>query len=301
MGTEGTAYGVVEYADDDYKVSGVGGLFSTVMFTSTNVGQSVTANDGAQVKDLTFSNCNVALTYIDTNGEAKPGEAPNDLTGAGLLAGATANYDDGTCGIYRNVQMKNCTVSGAKSVGGLLGSSGRARRTTSEDRTYMVEFGDGWGPAYLYDCSYTGLNVTGEKNVGGYVGTVASACGVWTTAGTGVSERTVGKNSTIIATGTVPYVGGVLGYVERSDISVNTNIGTTTAAQSSCTAVISGVNVLATGSNSDDHMGAGGVVGRARGGGISMSNVRIDGGNGTENAVIAIRPERTIASTMRAA
>lgn len=286
VGTEGTAYGVVEYADDDYKVSGVGGLFSTVMFTSTNVGQSVTANDGAQVKDLTFSNCNVALTYIDTNGEAKPGEAPNDLTGAGLLAGATANYDDGTCGIYRNVQMKNCTVSGAKSVGGLLGSSGRARRTTSEDRTYMVEFGDGWGPAYLYDCSYAGLNVTGEKNVGGYVGTVASACGVWTTAGTGVSERTVGKNSTITATGTVPYVGGVLGYVERSDISVNTNIGTTTAAQSSCTAVISGVNVLATGSNSDDHMGAGGVVGRARGGVISMSNVRIDGGNGTENAVI---------------
>lgn len=286
VGTEGTAYGVVEYDDDDYKVSGVGGLFSTVMFTSTNVGQSVTANDGAQVKDLTFSNCNVALTYIDTNGEAKPGEAPNDLTGAGLLAGATANYDDGTCGIYRNVQMKNCTVSGAKSVGGLLGSSGRARRTTSEDRTYMVEFGDGWGPAYLYDCSYTGLNVTGEKNVGGYVGTVASACGVWTTAGTGVSERTVGKNSTITATGTVPYVGGVLGYVERSDISVNTNIGTTTAAQSSCTAVISGVNVLATGSNSDDHMGAGGVVGRARGGVISMSNVRIDGGNGTENAVI---------------
>lgn len=286
VGTEGTAYGVVEYADDDYKVSGVGGLFSTVMFTSTNVGQSVTANDGAQVKDLTFSNCNVALTYIDTNGEAKPGEAPNDLTGAGLLAGATANYDDGTCGIYRNVRMKNCTVSGAKSVGGLLGSSGRARRTTSEDRTYMVEFGDGWGPAYLYDCSYTGLNVTGEKNVGGYVGTVASACGVWTTAGTGVSERTVGKNSTITATGTVPYVGSVLGYVERSDISVNTNIGTTTAAQSSCTAVISGVNVLATGSNSDDHMGAGGVVGRARGGVISMSNVRIDGGNGTENAVI---------------
>ena len=286
VGTEGTAYGVVEYADDDYKVSGVGGLFSTVMFTSTNVGQSVTANDGAQVKDLTFSNCNVALTYIDTNGEAKPGEAPNDLTGAGLLAGATANYDGGTRGVYRNVQMKNCTVSGAKSVGGLLGSSGRASRRTDNDMTYMVNFGSGTqAPAYLYDCSYAGLNVTGEKYVGGYVGTVASACGVWTTAGTGVSERTVGKNSTITATGTVPYVGGVLGYVERSDISVNTKIGTTEVVPSS-TAVISGVNVLATGSNSDDHMGAGGVVGRARGGVISMSNVRIDGRVGTENAVI---------------
>lgn len=286
VGTKGAAYGVVEYADDDYKVSGVGGLFSTVMFTSSYVAPSVTANDGAQVKDLTFSNCNVALTYIDTNGEAKPGGAPNDLTGAGLLAGATANYDDGTCGIYCNVQMKNCTVSGAKSVGGLLGSSGRARRTTREDRAYMVEFSDGWGPAYLYDCSYTGLNVTGEKNVGGYVGTVASACGVWTTAGTGVSEKTVAANSTITATGTTPYVGGVLGYAKSSDISVNTNVGTTEAVSSSSTAVISGVNVLATGENTDTCMGAGGVLGSAYSGVISMSNVRIDGGDGSKNALI---------------
>lgn len=286
VGTKGAAYGVVEYADDDYKVSGVGGLFSTVMFTSSYVAPSVTANDGAQVKDLTFSNCNVALTYIDTNGEAKPGGAPNDLTGAGLLAGATANYDDGTCGIYCNVQMKNCTVSGAKSVGGLLGSSGRARRTTREDRTYMVEFSDGWGPAYLYDCSYTGLNVTGEKNVGGYVGTVASACGVWTTAGTGVSEKTVAANSTITATGTTPYVGGVLGYAKSSDISVNTNVGTTEAVSSSSTAVISGVNVLATGENTDTCMGAGGVLGSAYSGVITMSNVRIDGGDGSKNALI---------------
>lgn len=287
VGTKDVAYGVVEYADDDYKVSGVGGLFSTVMFTSSYVAPSVTANGDAQVKDLTFSNCNVSLTYKDANGSIASGPASNDLIGTGLLAGATANYDGGTRGVYRNVQMKNCTVSGAKSVGGLLGSSGRASRRTDNDMTYMVNFGSGTqAPAYLYDCSYAGLNVTGEKYVGGYVGTVASACGVWTTADTGVSERTVGKNSTITATGTVPYVGGVLGYVERSDISVNTNIGTTTAAQSSCTAVISGINVLATGSNSDGHMGAGGVVGRARGGVISMSNVRIDGRVGTENAVI---------------
>lgn len=75
VGTKDATYGVVEYADDDYKVSGVGGLFSTVMFTSTNVGQSVTANDGAQVKDLTFSNCNVSLTYKDANGSIASGPA----------------------------------------------------------------------------------------------------------------------------------------------------------------------------------------------------------------------------------
>ena len=285
VGTKNAAYGVVEYADDDYKVSGVGGLFSTVMFPFPNVRQSVTANDGAQVKDLTFSNCNVALTYIDTNGEAKPGEASNDLIGVGLLAGTTANYDGDTCGVYRNVQMNNCTVSGAKSVGGLLGSSGRARRSESKDRTYMVEFNGTRAPVYLYDCSYTGLNITGEKYVGGYVGTVASPSGVWTTAAEGVSEKTVGKSSTITATGTTPYVGGVIGFAKSSHISVNTDIGTTIAVGSS-TAVVSGVNVLATGSNADQYMGAGGVVGRADGGVISMSNARIDAGDDNESVTI---------------
>lgn len=285
VGTKDAAYGAVEYADDDYKVSGVGGLFNTVMFTSTNVGQSVTANGGAQVKDLTFSSCNVALTYIAANGGATTGEASNDLIGTGLLAGATANYDGNTYGVYRNVQMNNCTVSGAKSAGGLLGSSGRASRSLSKDRTYMVAFNDARATAYLYDCSYTDLNVTGEKYVGGYVGTVASACGVWTSTAKGVSEKAVGKSSTITATGATPYVGGVLGFAKSSNLSVNTNIGTTTAVRSS-TAVISGVNVLATGSNTDKYMGAGGVVGRADGGVISMSNVRIDAGGDTKNAII---------------
>lgn len=287
VGTKGAAYGVVEYADDDYKASGVGGLFSTVMFTSSYVAPSVTANGDAQVKDLTFSNCNVKLTYIDASGSATTGEASNDFIGIGLLAGATANYDGGARGVYRNVQMKNCTVSGAKSVGGLLGSSGCASRRTDNDMTYMVNFGSGMqAPAYLYDCSYTGLNVTGEKYVGGYVGTVASACGVWTTATKGVSEKTVAANSTITATGTTPYVGGVLGYAKSSDISVNTNVGTTEAVLSSSTAVISGVNVLATGVNGDPCMGAGGVLGSAYSGVISMSNVRIDGGDGSKNALI---------------
>ena len=287
VGTKGAAYGVVEYADDDYKVSGVGGLFSTVMFTSSYVAPSVTANGDAQVKDLTFSNCNVKLTYIDASGSATTGEASNDFIGIGLLAGATANYDGGARGVYRNVQMKNCTVSGAKSVGGLLGSSGCASRRTDNDMTYMVNFGSGMqAPAYLYDCSYTGLNVTGEKYVGGYVGTVASACGVWTTATKGVSEKTVAANSTITATGTTPYVGGVLGYAKSSDISVNTNVGTTEAVLSSSTAVISGVNMLATGVNGDPCMGAGGVLGSAYSGVISMSNVRIDGGDGSKNALI---------------
>lgn len=305
VGTTDTAYGVVEYADDDYKVSGVGGLFSTVMFTSAYVGPSVAANGDAQVRDLTFSNCNVALAYIDANGKTTSGQASNDLIGTGLLAGATANYDGGTCGVYRNVRMNNCTVSGAKSVGGLLGSSGCASRRMDNDVTYMVNFDSNFNndfntsyrnfgttaPVYLYGCSYTGLSVTGEKYVGGYVGAIASSCGVWTTEAEEVGEKAVGENSTITATGTIPYVGGVLGFANLSDISINTNTnkGTTTAVQSSTT-VISGVNVLATRPNYNNQnmgsMGVGGVVGCARGGVISMRNVRIDAEGGTGNVTI---------------
>ena len=301
VGTKDAAYGAVEYTDDDYKVSGVGGLFSTVMFTSTNVGQSVTANDGAQVKDLAFSNCNVSLTYKDANGNIASGPASNDLIGIGLLAGATANYDGNTCGVYRNVQMKNCTVLGAKSVGGLLGSSGCAKRKTDGDVTYMVNFDSNFNndfnkgpnsgtiaPVYLYDCSYTGISVTGEKYVGGYVGAIASPCRVWTTEAEGVKERAVGEKSTITATGTTPYVGGVLGFANLSNISINTKIGNSAAVQSSTT-VISGVNVLATRPNNSQDMGcmgAGGVVGCARGGVISMSNVRVDAGGDTKNVTI---------------
>lgn len=301
VGTKDAAYGVVEYAGDDYRVSGVGGLFSTVMFTSTNVGPSVDANGGAQVKDLTFSNCNVALTYVDANGNIASGPASNDLIGTGLLAGATANYDGNTCGVYRNVQMKNCTVLGAKSVGGLLGSSGCAKQKTDGGVTYMVDFDSNFNndfnkgynnypraPVCLYDCSYTGLSVTGEKYVGGYVGAIASPCDVWTTEAEGVKERAVGEKSTITATGTTPYVGGVLGFANLSNISIKTKIGNATAVQSSTT-VISGVNVLATRPNNSRDMGcmgAGGVVGCARGGVISMSNVRIDAGGDTKNVTI---------------
>lgn len=281
-----------EYVDDDYNIAGVGGLFSTIKFYSNAFNKgSIEANDNVNVNNLNFSDCNISLAYVTSDGAEQSTSTSNTNSGSvgvGCLAGSTANqgvYDKVTYGVFKNVGISNSTVVGGCTAGGLIGSAGLMSRSTDGANGSIVNYSVTSSPVQLYDCSYTGLNVTGEKNVGGYVGTVASACGVWTTAGTGVSERTVGKNSTITATGTVPYVGGVLGYVERSDISINTEIGTTEVVPSS-TAVISGVNVLATGSNSDDHMGAGGVVGRARGGVISMSNVRIDGRVGTENAVI---------------
>lgn len=288
-----------EYVDDDYCVAGVGGLFSTIKFYSNALNRgSIGANDNVNVNNLNFSDCNISLAYVTSNGAEQSTSTSNTNSGSvgvGCLAGSTANqgvYDKVTYGVFKNVGISNSTVVGGCTAGGLIGSAGLMSRSTDGANGSIVNYGGTSSPVQLHDCSYTGLNVTGEKNVGGYVGTVASACGVWTTAGTGVSERTVGKNSTIAATGLASEcrVGGVFGYTS-SNVSVNTNIGTTVAAASS-TAVISKVDVLITGETAGQseeqlrNMGAGGVVGNAYSGVISMSNVRIEAGGGTENATI---------------
>lgn len=280
-----------EYVDDDYCVAGVGGLFSTIKFYSNAFNKgSIEANDNANVNNLNFSDCNISLTYVSSTGVEQSKSTSNENSGSvgvGCLAGSTANQGGSgevAYGVFKNVGISNSTVVGGCTAGGLIGSAGLMSRSTDGANGSIVNYGGTSSPVQLYDCSYTGLNVTGEKKVGGYVGAIASPCGVWTTAATGVYEKTIGKNSTITATGTTPYVGGVFGYTS-SNVSVNTKIGITEAVASS-TAVISGVNVLATGSNTDKYMGAGGVVGSAYRGVISISNVRIDAGGDAKSAII---------------
>ncbi len=280
-----------EYVDDDYCVAGVGGLFSTTKFYSNAFNKgSIEANDNANVNNLNFSDCNISLTYVSSTGVEQSKSTSNENSGSvgvGCLAGSTANQGGSgevAYGVFKNVGISNSTVVGGCTAGGLIGSAGLMSRSTDGANGSIVNYGGTSSPVQLCDCSYTGLNVTGEKKVGGYVGAIASPCGVWTTAATGVYEKTIGKNSTITATGTTPYVGGVFGYTS-SNVSVNTKIGITEAVASS-TAVISGVNVLATGSNTDKYMGAGGVVGSAYRGVISISNVRIDAGGDAKSAII---------------
>lgn len=289
-----------EYVDDDYNIAGVGGLFSTIKFYSNQFNKgSIEESGNANVCNLNFESCNISLTYVTSNGVEQSTSTSNTNSGSvgvGCLAGSTANQGvDGEVayGVFKNVDISSSTVAGGCTAGGLIGSAGVMSRSADGANGSIVTYGGGVSsPVQLIDCLYTGLNVTGKKNVGGYVGTVASACGVWTTAAEGVGEKTVGANSTITATGLASEcrAGGVFGYTS-SNVSVNTNIGTTVAAASS-TAVISKVDVLITGETAGQteeqlkNMGAGGVVGNAYSGVISMSNVRIEAGGGTENATI---------------
>lgn len=261
-----------EYADDDCKVAGVGALFGTVSFTSANVSDNTT---GGMVKDLNFVGCDVELTIKDTNGAGQAG----DEVGVGLLAGVTANNDGNVSGIYRNVTMKGCKVAGAKNVGGLLGSSGYCSRSTASNSTAtnstpeMVAKGGTKSPVKLYDCSYTGMDVTGGCNVGGFVGKVGmnSGCGIWET-----NENAVASESSIKATGpgsTGVCVGGVFGWTQCS-ISVNTKPGTN-EIKTTGLAKITNVTVESPVKKLGKLPGAGGFIGRADYGKNSIYNLSI--------------------------
>lgn len=267
-------YGVTEYADDDYKVAGVGALFSTVSFTSKNVSDS---NGGGMVKDLNFADCDVELTIKNATGAIVDGQA-GDNVGVGLLAGVTANNDGGVSGIYRKVTMDGCKVAGAKNAGGLLGSSGycsRAKATTSTSE--IIEKARTASPVKLYDCSYTNMDVSGSINVGGYVGAMdeGTKCGIWTTT---PENATVASNSTIAGTSSGAHIGGAFGWTKDS-VSVaaamdSRELETTNVVK------VSNVTIKADFTNAGSYMGVGGLIGRADYGIISVSNLSVTSDQG---------------------
>lgn len=211
-------YDIQEYTDDDYKLTGVGALFGTVTYTSENVSESITNNDGCTVQNLNFYDCNISLRYVsyskiatvDNNIATVATDSANEV-GVGLLAGTTANASSlAKYGKYDSVSMKNCTVNGPSNVGGLLGASGYgSRKTDKSDTTFMVnQTTKQPSPVKLYDCSYSRLAVNGGQSVGGFVGKLngGSLGGVWTT-----NNKDVAKDSTIESTTTNPRAGGIFG------------------------------------------------------------------------------------------
>lgn len=222
---------IKEYADDDYKLTGVGALFGTVTYTSENVSESITNNGGYTVQSLNFYDCNISFRYV-TYSPAATGENKNisALTtpdfagqiGVGLLAGTTANANSlESYGKYGTVDMESCSVNGPTNVGGLAGTSGCGSRSTDKsDTTWMVNRTGGQSsPVKLYDCSYSGMAVNGGESVGGFVGKLnaGSQSGVWTT-----SDKDIVKDSTIESTSTDPRAGGIFG-VSSDAIYVNTD------------------------------------------------------------------------------
>ena len=261
---------VKEYADDDYSVAGVGGLFSTITFTSNYVGDSISAN-GASVKDVTFKNCNVSLTYLDSSNNAATDYAKGN-TGVGILAGATANANSqASYGVYKNVVItgdsgQTTTVVGGENAGGLIGSAGYGSRSASDSVDEIISYGGQCAPIKLYDCSYSNLSVTGRTNVGGFAGKIASGeSGVWAT---GANDLALASSSTIAidssSTDNANVAGGIFGLV---GCAVNVNTGQDSSATQ--LAVVSDVKVTTecAASKADEGCtrGVGSLVGRTEG------------------------------------
>lgn len=261
---DGAAYDIKEYANDDYELTGVGALFGTVTYTSTNVqgsigsaaadGNEATGNGGYTVQNLNFSGCNISLTYTDASGNAS---GSNDAeVGVGLLAGTTANNNSlADYGKYHAVTLSNCKVNGSagvSSVGGLLGSSGYGSRKTDKDTGMVNKTGRQPSPVKLYDCSYSNMEISGVQNVGGFVGKLSSGSqgGVWTT-----NDMDIAKDSKITATGVNARTGGVLG-VNGDMFCVNVDPATK-EMNANGIAKISDVNLTATSSE-----GVGGLIGK---------------------------------------
>ena len=187
-----------EYTDDDFCVAGVGGLFNTVTFYSSGYNSdSIKANDGAHMKDISFGGCDVSLVYITSTGSESSvsQKAPNERVGVGCFAGSTANATGPMTGIFKNVCIASSRIVGGSTAGGLIGTAGWLYRSTGKDTSLIVGAGQEFKifPVSLYDCSYSGLSVTARSRVAGFVGSILSgASGLWVTGNT-----TVASNSTI--------------------------------------------------------------------------------------------------------
>lgn len=277
---DGAAYDVKEYTDDDYKLTGVGALFSTVAYTSTNVGGSIgtaaaaTGNGGYTVQNLKFKGCNISLTYTDASGKASG--SGDEQVGVGLLAGTTANASSlKDYGKYHAVTLANCKVNGSagvSNVGGLLGSSGYGSRKTDKNDTGMVnKTGKQSSPVKLYNCSYSDMDISGVKNVGGFVGKLNSGSqgGVWTKTNT-----TIAENSKVASTASNARTGGIAGLA-KGGFLVNTD-DAGVPLQDAGKAMISNVT-LQPNAASGTTEGTGGLIGRSESGIVSVYNLCIQG------------------------
>mgnify|MGYP004590234937 CR=1 FL=1 len=148
-----------EYTDDDFCVAGVGGLFNTVTFYSSRYNsESIKANDGASVRNISFEGCDISLAYMTTTGTKQSTSGSNGKSGwvgAGCLAGSTANQggSDGVAyGVFKNVDIFDSAVAGGCMAGGLIGSAGLMTRSTDGSNASIVNYGGTSSPVQLYDC-----------------------------------------------------------------------------------------------------------------------------------------------------
>lgn len=177
---------VEEYADDDFHMASMGGIFN-IVWTKQNGGGS---SDSTFAKDLKIYGLNVSLKYINNTGaEQKQADTSTFDDKDGLCAVAVGGFigsisDDGNTVktkdmkgnyLFEHIEVKGISdkksIYGPNSAGGIIGASamtssylkGYPGILLSNKRDVRL------GPNFL-NCSYENINITGKLAAGGIIG-----------------------------------------------------------------------------------------------------------------------------------
>lgn len=270
---------VKEYKTDDYHLLGVGGLFGVANFRTpgkTGDGKYTFDPDTYSIiSNLTIGESNISLSYVDAG---NPSAIPT-LDNVTLDANADANKKyksivgvGGVAGVlapgvskYMGGQVTSFTTSGLtirspSSAGSLFGHAGYAMLNAGDK--YLATAGSDLSSMTmrLVDCGFSNLNITADRDAGGFFGYLVTKggsnnSGVWNT-----EETTYGANSNIVSNGktlnksNATGVGGFVGHV-KNGFNVNKN----TWGDSSSTVVKE--LTLDNDRNASDVVGTGSLVG----------------------------------------
>lgn len=219
---------VKEYKTDDFHMLGVGGLFGVANFrTPGKTGEGKTGEGTytfdpdtySIISDLTIGESNISFSYVDADNPSATPTLDNvtldanadankkykSIVGVGGVAGVLAPSDSK----YMGGQVTNFTTSGLtiaspSSAGSLFGHAGYANLSVGDK--YLVTSGSELTnmTIRLVDCGFSNLNITADRDAGGFFGFLVTKkgnnksnnSGVWNTR-----ETTYGANSSIVSNG----------------------------------------------------------------------------------------------------
>ena len=273
---------VKEYKTDDFHMLGVGGLFGVANFrTPGKTGERKTGEGEyafdpdtySIVSNLTIGESSISLSYVDADKSSATSTLDNvtldanaddnkkykSIVGVGGVAGVLAPGDSTYAGgQITNFTSNGLTIGSPSPAGSLFGYAAAANLST--DGQYLAKKGAELTnmTMRLVNCGFSNLNITADRDAGGFFGYLATKggnnnSGVWNT-----EETTYGGNSSIVSTSKVldgsnaVGVGGFVGHL-KNGFNVN-------KWGDSSSTVVKGLT-LDNDRNAYDAAGTGGLVG----------------------------------------
>lgn len=244
---------VREYKDDDFHAASVGGVFNVLRVSADGSISNLIID-----KNSSNTNPGISLEYYDKEGQTAEADdkwTSNKEVGVGGLAGSLVGYTSENAN--RNITIEKIQLNGLKinspaSAGGIVGNTGKpiVDKNNNNDISVLLQPQDSqiaYGVAFN-DCSYKDIEMQGKYAAGGFAGYIGNKEQNPRSSvnGDGFTQKTLtranmGENSTISATDTSSWAGGLFGYVETRMFINMTDEGEKKNTQ----AVLQGVSVSA--------------------------------------------------------